>query len=149
MIRALCFGGLLVLGACRGLPVASAEPQAVAIRWTSETMPWRPGPATLPPGARVAVLEGDPGRPGIFTMRLEIPAGSLIPLHTHPRPERVTVLSGEVGVTLGAASTERTRERFHAGDYYVNPPDVPHEVEFVETSVLQITGEGPWEIHRL
>lgn len=94
----------------------------------------------------MAVLEGDPKGPGIFTMRLEVPAGSRIPAHTHPRPERVTVLSGAVGVGFGERVAESALAVFHGGDYYVNPPRVPHFVVFREASIVQITGEGPWEL---
>lgn len=79
-------------------------------------------------------------------MRLEVPAGSRIPPHTHPRPERVTVLSGGVGVGFGERVDEAALTVFHGGDYYVNPPRVPHFVVFREASIVQITGEGPWEL---
>jgi len=54
---------------------------------------WKPAPPTLPKGAMVAVLEGDPKAAGMFTMRVKLPAGSIISPHWHPRDERVTVLS--------------------------------------------------------
>jgi hypothetical protein len=31
---------------------------------------WKDGPVSLPAGAKVAVLEGDPSKEGFFTMRL-------------------------------------------------------------------------------
>ena len=92
------------------------------------------------------VLEGDPKKPGLFTMRLEVPSGARIAPHTHPRPERVTVLSGAVAVGFGEKESNSNVTVFHAGDYYVNPPRVAHFVTFPESSVVQITGEGPWEI---
>ena len=36
---------------------------------------WKDGPASLPAGAKVAVLEGDPTKEGFFTMRLLLPDG--------------------------------------------------------------------------
>jgi hypothetical protein len=33
---------------------------------------WKDGPASLPAGAKVAVLEGDPAKEGFFTMRLSL-----------------------------------------------------------------------------
>jgi len=100
---------------------------------------WKDAPPTMPKGTTIAVLEGSPQEKGIFTIRLKVPAGSTIPLHTHPRPERVTVLSGEVSVDIEGKST-----RFTAGGFYVNPPDVPHSVTFPVETVLQLTCEGPW-----
>jgi len=55
---------------------------------------WQPGPASLPPGAKLAVLEGDPTKDGPFTMRLMMPDGYRIPPHTHPKVEHVTVITG-------------------------------------------------------
>ena len=58
---------------------------------------WSKGPASLPPGAEVAVLEGDPAKEGQFTMRLRLPDGYKVPPHWHPKVEHVTVFSGDIG----------------------------------------------------
>jgi len=110
---------------------------------------WKDGPPTLPKGTKVAVLEGDPKAPGIFTMRLRVPAGSVVEPHTHPRAERVTILSGEVRVGFGDQFNDSELKAFGPGGFYVNPPDSHHFVFFAKESVIQITGEGPWEIHYL
>src|SRR5881227_926181 len=57
---------------------------------TPDALAWTDGPPTLPPGSKMAVLEGNPKADGMFTMRVRIPAGSAIPPHWHPRQERVT-----------------------------------------------------------
>ena len=111
----------------------------LAIQITNVT--WVDGPPNLPKGTKVAVLEGDTKKPGMFTMRLKVPAGSKLPLHTHPRDERVTVLSGKVVVTLEGKDTT-----FTAGGFYVNPPNEVHYVSFPEESVVQLTCEGPWVV---
>jgi quercetin dioxygenase-like cupin family protein len=103
---------------------------------------WKDGPPTLPAGAKVAVLEGNPSQPGIFTMRLRVPANAKIAQHWHPRAERVTVLSGRVRVAF-----EKETKTFTAGGFYVNDPHVPHSLEIPEDTVLQLTCEGPWELN--
>src|SRR6266404_7181862 len=55
---------------------------------------WQDGPPALPPGAKFAVLEGDPAKEGFFTMRILMPDGFKVPPHTHPKVEHVTVMSG-------------------------------------------------------
>jgi hypothetical protein len=40
---------------------------------------WAPAPASVPPGAEVAVLYGDPSKEGVFAMRLKVPKGYYIP----------------------------------------------------------------------
>src|SRR5262245_10034230 len=49
---------------------------------------------SLPPGAKIATIEGSMGQAGPFTVRLKFPANYQIPAHSHPAIERVTVLSG-------------------------------------------------------
>ena len=107
---------------------------------------WKPAPPTLPKGAQVAVLEGDPKAAAMFTMRIKLPAGSIVPPHWHPRDERVTVLSGEVVVGFGDTFA-KSGTTFHAGGFYVNPPDVHHYLWVPKESVLQLTCMGPWELH--
>jgi quercetin dioxygenase-like cupin family protein len=96
-------------------------------------------PPSMPKGTRMAVLEGDPKAAGLFTIRLKVAKGATLPKHTHPRPERVTVLSGKVRVTINDKETT-----FTAGGFYVNPAGEPHVVAFDEESELQLTCEGPW-----
>src|SRR5687767_4622505 len=67
---------------------------------TEEQLKWEDA-KMLPPGAKVAVLEGDPKKEGFFSMRLKVPDGYRIPPHFHPCPERVTVLSGTFHVGAG------------------------------------------------
>ena len=106
------------------------------------TLPvWKDAPPTMPKGTKIAALEGNIREAGIFTIRLKVPAGSKLATHTHPRPERVTVLSGRVRVTIDGKTTT-----FEKGGFYVNPPNVPHSVSFPKESVLQLTCEGPWEV---
>jgi quercetin dioxygenase-like cupin family protein len=134
---------LLVLAALAVAP----PPQAIQVN--AGSIAWKEGPPTLPKGTQSAVLEGDPKGSGIFTMRLHVPAGAKVPPHWHPRPERVTVLSGHVQVGFGDHWNEAALRSFHAGDFYVNPANSHHFVRFTEESVIQITGEGPWELHTL
>src|SRR3970040_799209 len=62
---------------------------------------WVDGPQSLPKGAKIAVLEGDPSKPGPFTMRAKMPANYKIAPHTHPAVEHVTVISGTCYMGLG------------------------------------------------
>ena len=90
---------------------------------------WVDAPASMPKGTKIAMLEGSIREPGIFTIRLKVPAGAKLATHTHPRPERVTVLSGRVRVTIDGKTTS-----FEKGGFYVNPPHVPHSVSFAKDS---------------
>src|SRR5947209_915068 len=52
---------------------------------------WGDAPPGLPPGAKLAVLNGDPNKAGSFTVRVKAPAGYKVPPHTHPTDERLTI----------------------------------------------------------
>ena len=128
--------------------VAAPQPPGT-IQVDATKIVWNDGPPSLPKGAKIAVLEGDPKMAGIFTIRLRIPAGSKVMPHWHPRPERVTVLSGLVRVGFGDSWNDADMHTFRAGDFYVNPAESHHYVGFSRTSVIQITGEGPWVLNLL
>ena len=64
-------------------PILSAAAQAPELKWG-------PAPAIFPAGAKMAVLQGDPGKPGLFTVRLDMPDGYRIPPHWHPADEHIT-----------------------------------------------------------
>src|SRR5438045_1236260 len=49
---------------------------------------WTDSPPSLP-GVKMAVLDGDPTKPGPFCMRLRLPDGYRVMPHWHPMTERV------------------------------------------------------------
>ena len=62
---------------------------------------WGAPPPALPPGAKFAVISGDPAASGLVTVRLDMPAGYVIPPHFHPTDEHVTVLKGTFSLGMG------------------------------------------------
>jgi quercetin dioxygenase-like cupin family protein len=107
---------------------------------------WRPCPPHLPSGCEIAVLEGDPRSNEIFTVRFRLAGDFVMPPHTHPNDERVTVLQGSVSIAFGIGAKRESAKRFGTGDYYVNFRDAIHTVWSDEKdTVVQVTGVGPWE----
>lgn len=111
----------------------------------ADAAPWMPCPPHLPPGCDIAVLEGNPKAAELFTVRFRLDKGFVMPPHTHPRDERVTVMEGRVSVAFGRDGTHATARTFGPGDYYINARGAIHTVWADEASVVQITGIGPWE----
>lgn len=108
---------------------------------------WSTGPASLPPGSKLAVIEGDPSREGPFTMRAILPAGYTIPPHWHPAVEHVTVLSGCLYMATGRSLDKSKGKKLTAGGFAVMQPKQPHFAWTAEEeTVLQIHGMGPWGI---
>ena len=138
MMRTVLLAAALALVGAAPAGTIQLQPDAIA---------WSPGSPAMPPGTQVAVLEGDPKAARFFTIRLKVPAGSRLAPHWHPRDERVTVISGMVAVSFGEAIDEAALTRFGPGAFYVNPANSRHYVLFVEDSVVQVTGIGPWEVN--
>ncbi|MEZ4778568.1 MAG: cupin domain-containing protein [Flavobacteriaceae bacterium] len=115
----------------------------------AEEIVWKPCPANLPAGCEMTVLEGNPKGNDLFTVRFKISGEFLLPPHTHPKDERVTVLQGKVYVAFGEKATKDVAKAFGQGDYYVNAKNAVHSVWAEPGTILQITGIGPWEANFL
>ncbi len=107
---------------------------------------WLEGPASLPPGVKLAVLEGDPRKAGPFVMRLKLPDGYRIPPHTHPKPERVTVISGTFHIGMGDKFDAAKGTAMPAGTFGTWVPGMKHYVWAKGETVIQLHGTGPWMI---
>jgi quercetin dioxygenase-like cupin family protein len=110
---------------------------------------WKPGPPSLPAGAKMAVLEGDPTKDGPFVMRLQAPAGYHIPAHTHPKTERVTVISGTMFLAMADNLARSAAKTLPAATYAFWPAGMKHTAWFDDGTVIQIHGIGPWQINYL
>jgi hypothetical protein len=108
---------------------------------------WKDGPPSLPPGAKIAVLEGDPTKAGPFVFRVKVPDGYKIPPHTHPKPERVTVITGTFHIGMGEKFVADKSEAMPAGTYGTWPAGMTHFVWVKGETVIQFHGEGPWTIN--
>lgn len=93
----------------------------------------------------MAVLEGDPKREMLFTVRFRTGGTFEMKPHWHPRNERVTILEGKIGVGFGDVIERDDVTWFGPGDYYVNAQEAHHFVLADGPAVLQITGIGPWK----
>jgi quercetin dioxygenase-like cupin family protein len=127
--------------------IYSQDKPAGAIQLNSEQLKWIDAPPPLPTGAKISVLEGNPKMEGIFTMRVQIPPYFKVPVHTHPKDERVTVISGTIYVGFGDKLDTMIADKFTTGSYYVNPANTSHYV-FTQGDecIFQVTGLGPWGI---
>jgi hypothetical protein len=107
---------------------------------------WQKGPLSLPKGAMIAVLEGNPDKEGPFVFRLKLPDGYRVPPHTHPKTERVTVISGTFNIGMGDRFDQKAGKAMPAGTYGHWPAGMKHFVWTKGETVLQFHGIGPWSI---
>jgi hypothetical protein len=115
----------------------------------ADRMTWTDGPPSLPPGAKIAVLEGDPTKEGPFVMRVKVPDGYKILPHTHPNPERVTVVSGTFNLGMGDKFDTSAGTEMPAGSYGTWPAGMKHFAWAKGETIVQLHGEGPWKINYL
>jgi quercetin dioxygenase-like cupin family protein len=107
---------------------------------------WGDAPPGLPPGAKLAVLAGDPNKKGLFTVRLQTPAGYKVPPHTHPTSEHITVISGTFSIGTGDKFDEPAGKEMGAGGYMVMPPGMKHYAWTPAEAIIQVQGMGPFVI---
>ena len=96
------------------------------------------------PGWKQAVLFGDPSKPGPYVERVMIPPNALIPPHSHPDSENITVLSGAFGIGQGAQVDKAAGTVLGVGAFYFLPARVVHYAwGGPKGATLQIHGVGP------
>ena len=107
---------------------------------------WQEAPKSLPPGATVAVLEGDPNKDGFFLMCVKMPDGYKVPLHTHGKTERVTVLAGTMNLMMGDHPSAKDAKKMTVGAFGFWPAGMKHAAWMEGETILQVHGIGPWDI---
>ena len=148
----LLAGALVGQKASSEKKMASSEKKMSAAKmpehqvFTPSDIKWTDAPPVLPAGAKAAVLEGDPGKPGYFAMRLKAPDGYKILPHWHPNVERLTVISGTVYIGLGDKFDESKGQAMPAGTYATMRPKVHHFAWTKGETDIELTTLGPWKL---
>jgi quercetin dioxygenase-like cupin family protein len=108
---------------------------------------WGPAPPMLPPGAQIAVLSGNPGASGPYSVRLKFPANYLIPAHSHPTDENVVVVSGSVTFGMGDKLVKGApgNQTIGAGGYAIATANVNHFAYTTQEATIVLYGLGPVE----
>ncbi len=123
-------------------PVAKPE----HVMFSGSDLKWGDAPSSLPAGAKLAVLSGDPGKPGMFAIRLQMPAGYKIPAHTHPTDEVVTVISGTCSFGMGPKYDDAAAKEAPAGAFVVMPAGMQHFAGSKAGCVVQVQSTGPFQV---
>jgi anti-sigma factor ChrR (cupin superfamily) len=112
---------------------------------TPAELKWSDVPS-LPPGAKVAVIEGPMNQAVPFTVRLKFPDSYSIPPHWHPAVERVTVLSGTFHMGLGEKFDRSKGHALQAGGIAIMQPKTAHFAWTTGETIVQLHGTGPWGV---
>jgi quercetin dioxygenase-like cupin family protein len=91
----------------------------------SEEVEWKPFPA-FPPQARLAVLVGEPTKPGPYLIRVRLPGGTKMMPHKHSEDRIYTVISGVFYIGLGEEFDEGKLAAHAPGSVLVLPGGQSH-----------------------
>jgi uncharacterized RmlC-like cupin family protein len=95
-------------------------------------------------GIQTTVLLGDPTKPGLYTIRLSIPANTKIQAHTHRDSRSAIVMSGTWYFGYGSVANGMATKPLPPGSFYTEPGGVAHfALTRAEPVVVYITGFGP------
>jgi quercetin dioxygenase-like cupin family protein len=112
----------------------------------SSTPVWGPAPPALPPGARLAVMQGDPSQSALFTIRLELPDGYRLAAHWHPTDEHVTVISGTFLVGMGDTLDATKTIALPPGGFITAGANMRHYAIARGRTVVQVHAMGPFAL---
>ena len=148
-LSALVLASLAVVGTSLAQGQKKTGPMHAAhVMVTPAEVKWGPGPPSLPPGAELAVLSGDPSKAGsMFTIRAKFPAGYKVPPHWHPTDEHVVVVQGTMLFGKGEKFDEAAAHEMPAGSFMVMPRNMRHSAMAKEESIVQIYGTGPFLVN--
>jgi quercetin dioxygenase-like cupin family protein len=127
---------------------SAAVPPAAAASPTDarDDVAWGPAPSVLPAGAEIAVLQGDPSKAAVFTLRLRFPNGYRIAPHTHPTTENVTIINGTFLAGMGTRFTEADLKPYGQNAFASIPANHPHYAMARGVTVVQVHGMGPFQL---
>jgi quercetin dioxygenase-like cupin family protein len=92
----------------------------------------------------MAVVSGDPGKTGMFTIQLSMPAGYRIPPHFHPTDEHVAVKQGTFLVGMGDKFDDAKTKPMAVGDTGFIPALGHHYAQAKVATVVEVTSMGPF-----
>ncbi|HVX41714.1 MAG TPA: cupin domain-containing protein [Gemmatimonadaceae bacterium] len=105
---------------------------------------WGPAPAVFAAGAKMAVLQGDPSKTAMFTIRLDLPDGYAIAPHWHPTDEHVTVIEGTFMVGMGDKVDAAKMLSLPAGGFITAPAPMHHYGRAKGHTIVQVSAMGPF-----
>ncbi len=104
---------------------------------------WRPVPNSH--GVMSALMAGDPGKPGVYVIRVRFPPHVMDRPHTHSQDRHVTVIEGNWVAGTGARFDPGAATPMPAGSYMLHPAGGIHwdGSNSDSAAVVQIIGMGP------
>jgi len=144
-MRRILIGAAVAIVFLAGVVIAQeAKPSHVLVSATD--LKWGAPPPVFEKGASFTVVSGDPGKPGLFVVRLKMPAGYKIAPHWHPTDEHVTVLAGTFALGMGEKFDQATMKELPTGGYALLPAEMRHYAMAKTEATVQVHGMGPFQL---
>jgi len=143
-MRKMLAGSAVAIVAMVGLTMAqnAGAPDHVIVR--PGEIKWGAPPPVFEKDASFTVISGDPGKAGLYVIRLKMPAGYKVKPHWHPTDEHVTVLSGTFAVGMGEKWDQGAMKDLPVGGYVLLPAEMRHYAMAKTASTIQVHGMGPF-----
>jgi quercetin dioxygenase-like cupin family protein len=118
-----------------------------AAKTAPASLKWGAAPPSLPSGAQMAVVKGDPGKAGMFAVELKMPANYAVPAHWHPTDESVKVLSGKIHYGMADKMDMTKAKTLTVGHSVQMKAKMNHWVHAPGPATIEVSGKGPFVIN--
>jgi len=130
---------VLLFGALLAPPKTDLNPAALAYKLPDQ-LQWK----EALPGAKMAVLQGDPNKPGLYIVLIKWSPHSMSRPHFHPNDRFITVISGTWWVGTGSKYDPESTVPMPAGSFVTHfGKQVHYDGAKDEEAMIEIVGEGP------
>jgi hypothetical protein len=139
MTRYWPLGFVLVFGALLTPTRADLNPAALAYKLPNQ-LQW----TEALPGAKQAVLTGDPSKPGLYVVLIKWSPHAMSRPHFHPNDRFITVISGTWWVGTGSKFDPESTVPMPAGSFVTHfAKQVHYDGAKDQEAMIEIVGEGP------
>ncbi len=90
-----------------------------------------------------AFLIGSPAQPGLYTIRVHLKDGGLMPPHSHPDDRMITVLSGTLHYGFGTTAEPTATKAYPTGATFLAKANDPHYAIGRGDVIYQESGMAP------
>ena len=111
-----------------------------------QALQWGPAPPVFAAGAQMAVVSGDPSKPGKFAIQLKMPDGYKIMPHFHPTAEVVEVKSGTFMYGMGDVMKAEDMKPLAVGKSVDIPATMHHFAMAKGETIVQVNSTGPFAL---
>jgi hypothetical protein len=93
---------------------------------------------------QLAVLSGNPDKPGLFTIRLKVRDGYRVQAHRHPQNENISVIQATFLMGMGDKFDPAALEQLPTGSFAFMPKEMRHFASCTGETIVQLHGIRPF-----